>query len=44
MLDWMADHMLHSSFFISLGTCIIVICIITWFFDALMKLEQEEGD
>lgn len=42
MLDWMAEHMLHPSFFISLGTCIIVIGMITWFFNALMKLEQEE--
>lgn len=42
MLDWMAEHMLHPSFFISLGASLIVICIITCFFYALMKLGQEE--
>ncbi len=42
MLDWMAEHMLHPSFFISLAVCMVIIFIITCFFYALMKLEQEK--
>jgi hypothetical protein len=44
MLSWMADHMLHPSFFLSLGASIIVIVIITYLFYALMKAGEEHAE